>query len=249
MAETILAIERLTKRFGGLTATNDLSLAIEKGEVHAIIGPNGAGKTTLIAQLSGLLAPDSGRIVFNGKDVTPLPAHKRSALGLARSFQVTSIFLNFTAEDNVSLAVQAHSGHSFHFLASARAETALREPARKALARVGLEHRADVIAADLSHGEQRQLEIAMALATNPTLLLLDEPMAGMGPDESSRMIEVMRGFKGTHTLLLIEHDMDAVFALADRITVLVYGQAIATGTPDEIRRNEEVKRAYLGDEA
>ncbi len=249
MAETVLSIERLVKRFGGLTATNDLSLAVEKGELHAVIGPNGAGKTTLIAQLSGLLTPDSGRIVFNGQDVTALPAHRRSALGLARSFQVTSIFLNFTAEDNVALAVQAHSGHSFHFLSPARGETALREPARKALARVGLANRANVVAADLSHGEQRQLEIAMAIATNPTVLLLDEPMAGMGPEESSRMIEVLRGFKGSHSLLLIEHDMDAVFALADRITVLVYGQAIATGTPNEIRKNPEVKRAYLGDEA
>jgi branched-chain amino acid transport system ATP-binding protein len=249
MAETVLSIERLVKRFGGLTATNDLSLSVTKGELHAVIGPNGAGKTTLIAQLSGLLTPDSGRIVFDGQDVTVLPAHRRSALGLARSFQVTSIFLDFTAEDNVALAVQAHSGHSFHFVKAARAEAALRDPARTALARVGLEHRADVVAADLSHGEQRQLEIAMAIATNPTVLLLDEPMAGMGPEESSRMIKVLQGFKGTHSLLLIEHDMDAVFQLADRITVLVYGQAIATGRPDEIRKNPEVRRAYLGDEA
>jgi branched-chain amino acid transport system ATP-binding protein len=249
MADTVLSIERLMKRFGGLTATNDLSLSVDKGELHAVIGPNGAGKTTLIAQLSGLLAPDSGRIVFNGQDITALSAHKRSALGLARSFQVTSIFLNFTAEDNVALAVQAHSGHSFRFVRAARNEAALREPARQALARVGLEHRAGVVAADLSHGEQRQLEIAMAIATNPTVLLLDEPMAGMGPEESSRMIKVLQGFKGSHTLLLIEHDMDAVFQLADRITVLVYGQAIATGKPDEIRKNPEVRRAYLGDEA
>jgi branched-chain amino acid transport system ATP-binding protein len=249
MADTILAIERLIKRFGGLTATNDISLNIEKGEVHAIIGPNGAGKTTLIAQLSGLLQPDSGRIVFNGRDVTGMPAHTRSALGLARSFQVTSIFLNFTALDNVALAVQAHSGHSFRFLKAARLQSELREPAKKALASVGLEHRADVVAADLSHGEQRQLEIAMAIATKPMLLLLDEPMAGMGPEDSARMVDVLKKFKGTHTLLLIEHDMDAVFKLADRITVLVYGQAIATGTPDAIRANPEVKRAYLGDEA
>jgi len=249
MAETILGIERLTKRFGGLTATNDLSLNVEKGEVHAIIGPNGAGKTTLIAQLSGLLQPDSGRIVFKGQDITALSAHKRSALGLARSFQVTSIFLNFTAEDNVALAVQAHSGHSFRFLKSARTLAALRTPAKAALDQVGLAHRANVVAADLSHGEQRQLEIAMAIATSPTLLLLDEPMAGMGAEESARMVDVLKKFKGTHTLLLIEHDMDAVFKLADRITVLVYGQAIATGTPESIRANAEVKRAYLGDES
>ena len=162
---------------------------------------------------------------------------------------MTSIFLNFTAEDNVALAVQAHSGHSFRFVKPARAQSELREPARKALASVGLEHRAGVVAADLSHGEQRQLEIAMAIATNPTLLLLDEPMAGMGPEELTRMVDVLKKFKGTHTLLLIEHDMDAVFKLADRITVLVYGTAIATGTPDAIRANAEVKRAYLGDEA
>jgi branched-chain amino acid transport system ATP-binding protein len=249
MADTVLSIERLLKRFGGLTATNDFSLSVERGEVHALIGPNGAGKTTLIAQLSGLLAPDAGLIIFKGQDVTGLPPHKRAALGLARSFQITSIFLDLTAEDNVALAVQAHAGHSFRFFRAARAEGVLREPARNALARVGLAHRADVFAADLSHGEQRQLEIAMAIATNPTLLLLDEPMAGMGSEDSARMVDVLRGFKGSHTLLLIEHDMDAVFALADRITVLVYGRAVATGRPDEIRRNPEVKRAYLGDGA
>ena len=249
MAETVLSIERLVKRFGGLTATNDLSLSVEKGEVHAVIGPNGAGKTTLIAQLSGLLAPDSGRIVFNGQDITALSAHRRSKLGLARSFQVTSIFLTFTAEDNVALAVQAHAGHSFRFVRAARTEAVLREPARKALASVGLEHRANVVAADLSHGEQRQLEIAMALATNPTVLLLDEPMAGMGPEESSRMIKVLRGFKGSHTLLLIEHDMDFVFKVADRMTVLVEGAVLASGKPSEVRANPAVQSAYLGGHA
>ena len=246
MADTVLSIERLMKRFGGLTATNDLSLSVDKGELHAVIGPNGAGKTTLIAQLSGLLAPDSGRIVFNGQDITALSAHKRSALGLARSFQVTSIFLNFTAEDNVALAVQAHSGHSFRFVRAARNEAALREPARQALARVGLEHRAGVVAADLSHGEQRQLEIAMAIATNPTVLLLDEPMAGMGPEESSRMIKVLQGFKGSHTLLLIEHDMDVVFDVADEISVLHFGEILESGTPADIKSSKRVQEIYLG---
>ncbi len=249
MAENALVIERLVKRFGGLTATADLSLAVTRGELHAIIGPNGAGKTTLISQLSGTLMPDQGRIVFAGHDITFLPPHVRSARGLARSFQVTSLFPDFTAADNVALAVQAHAGHSFRFIRAARSEPELRKPALAALARVGLAERANVTAADLSHGEHRQLEIAMALATKPTTLLLDEPMAGMGPDESQRMIETLKSFKGSHTILLIEHDMEAVFALADRITVLVYGAAIATGTPDEIRRNPEVRRAYLGDEA
>jgi branched-chain amino acid transport system ATP-binding protein len=247
MAEPILAVERLTKRFGGLTATNDLSMSIERGELHAVIGPNGAGKTTLISQLSGTVLPDEGRILFKGEDITRMPPHERSALGLARSFQVTSIFLDITAEDNVALAVQAHAGHSFRFLRAARTDPELRGPARAALERVGLAARADVVAADLSHGEHRQLEIAMALATNPVMLLLDEPMAGMGVEESARMIETLRKFRQTHTILLIEHDMDAVFALADRITVLVYGAAIATGSPEEIRRNTEVRRAYLGD--
>jgi branched-chain amino acid transport system ATP-binding protein len=249
MAEPILTVERLSKRFGGLTATNDLSMSIARGEVHAVIGPNGAGKTTLISQLSGTVLPDAGRILFDGHDITRMPPYDRSALGLARSFQVTSIFLDITAEDNVALAVQAHAGHSFRFLRTARRDPELRAPARAALERVGLAERADVVAADLSHGEHRQLEIAMALATNPKMLLLDEPMAGMGVEESARMVAALRGFRNTHTILLIEHDMDAVFALADRITVLVYGSAIATGSPEEIRRNADVRRAYLGEAA
>ena len=248
MAEAHLRIDRLQKRFGGLIATNDVSLAVPSGELHAIIGPNGAGKTTLIAQLSGTLMPDSGNIFFEGRDIAAMPAYTRSALGLARSFQITSIFPNFTAEDNVALAVQAHSGHSYRFWRPANKERVLRDPARAALERVGLADRADVVAADLSHGEHRQLEIAMALATKPRLLLLDEPMAGMGPEESQRMIEVLRSLKGQHTILLIEHDMDAVFALADRITVLVYGAVIASDLPDRIRANPEVRKAYLGDE-
>jgi len=213
-----------------------------------VIGPNGAGKTTLIAQLAGALAPDAGTIRFDGQDITRLPAHARSARGLARTFQITSIFHEFTALENVALAVQAHDGHSFRFFRAARAETPLLEPARDALDRVGLGNREDVIARYMSHGEHRQLEIAMALATGPKMLLLDEPMAGMGPDESRRMVEILRGLKGGQTILLIEHDMDVVFALADRITVLVYGCVIASGTPPEIRANAEVRGAYLGDE-
>ncbi len=248
MTEPMLEVEGLVKRFGGLTATDDLSLTVTVGEIHAIIGPNGAGKTTLIAQLSGDLTPDDGRIRFAGRDITGLRSDERSHLGLARSFQITSIFPDFSALDNVALAVQAHAGHSFRFWSRARRDGALRTPAMAALDEVGLADRAGITAANLSHGEQRQLEIAMALATGPELLLLDEPMAGMGVDESARMIELLQGLKGRHTIVLIEHDMDAVFALADRITVLVYGRAIATGAPAEIRANAEVRQAYLGDD-
>ena len=248
MAEALLEIRGLQKRFGGVVATDSLHLDIPEGEIHAIIGPNGAGKTTLIGQLSGEIKPDAGSIRFSGRDVTALPAPARSMLGLARSFQITSIFLDFTALDNTALAVQAHAGHSFRFWRPAREDERLRGPAREALAKVGLEDRGDVLAANLSHGEQRQLEIAMALATKPRMLLLDEPMAGMGGAESVRMVETLKTLKGEATILLIEHDMDVVFAMADRITVLVYGRAIATGSPEEIRANDEVRHAYLGDE-
>jgi branched-chain amino acid transport system ATP-binding protein len=245
--EALLEIDRLSKRFGGVVACDDIALAVEAGELHAIIGPNGAGKTTLIGQLTGEIAPNAGRILFAGRDITQLPAWRRSALGLARSFQITSLFLDFTALDNVALAVQAHAGHSFHFWGNARSQSELREPARAALARVGLGHRADAVVASLSHGEHRQLEIAMALATKPRMLLLDEPMAGMGPEESARMVALLRELKTELTILLVEHDMEAVFALADRITVLVYGRVIATGAPVAIRTNADVRQAYLGD--
>ena len=237
------------KRFGGLLATDNVSIEVRPGEIHALIGPNGAGKTTLIGQLTGTLAPDSGTIRFAGRDVTRLPTDARVRLGLGRSFQITSVLREFTALDNVALAVQAHQGHSFRFLADARNDERLRRPARQGLEAVGLGARADALASALSHGEQRQLEIAMALAGDPTLLLLDEPMAGMGVEESQRMVELLRGLKGKRGMLLIEHDMDAVFALADRITVLVYGRVLASGTPDEIRAHPEVRQAYLGDEA
>ena len=249
MAEAKLKIEGLMKRFGGVVASDAIDLAVDAGELHAIIGPNGAGKTTLIGQLTGELSPNAGRIYFEDVDITVLPVHRRSAMGLARSFQITSLFLDFTALDNVALAVQAHDGHSFHFWRNAHSETGLRQTARAALERVGLAGRADVVCANLSHGEHRQLEIAMALATRPRmLLLLDEPMAGMGPEESARMVEILRGLKRNLTILLIEHDMEAVFALADRISVLVYGRVIATGAPDEIRANPDVRSAYLGEQ-
>ena len=248
MADALLQIAGLTKRFGGVVASDDIRLNVAPGELHAVIGPNGAGKPTLISQLTGQLAPDSGNIRFADMDITGLPTHRRSALGIARSFQITSLFLDLSVLDNVALAVQAHAGHSFRFWRDARRETQLREPARAALRRAGLEMRAELPAAALSHGEHRQLEIAMALAGKPRMLLLDEPMAGLGPEESARMVEMLRALKREHTILLVEHDMEAVFALADRITVLVYGRVIASGAPETIRKDAEVRRAYLGEQ-
>lgn len=245
----MLEVRDLNKSFGGVNATAHVSLDVVTGELHAIIGPNGAGKTTLISQLSGEMEPDSGEISFNGTDITRLSMPARSHLGLARSFQITSVFQDMTLKENIMLAIQAHDGHSFRFWSPARLDTRLTDPAMDMLVSVGLEEKADLVAATVSHGEHRQLEIAMALATNPTFLLLDEPMAGMGPEESQRMVKILQGLKTEKTILLIEHDMDAVFALADRISVLVYGKIIATGSPEEIRGNEDVKRAYLGEEA
>ncbi len=244
----LLSIANLCKSFGGVTATDDVSLTVEQGELHAIIGPNGAGKTTLVSQLSGALPPDAGRIIFKGTDITSRPAHARARLGITRSFQITSLVMDMTVLDNVALAVQARAGHSFRFLRPARAIRPLRDVGREMLARVGLESRADQPTAALSHGEHRQMEIAIALATGADLMLLDEPMAGLGPQESATMINFLRSLKGDRTILLIEHDMDAVFALADRISVLVYGRIIATGPPDEIRGNDDVRHAYLGEE-
>jgi branched-chain amino acid transport system ATP-binding protein len=248
MPEPLLATSGLTKRFGGLIAASEVALAVEPGEIHAVIGPNGAGKTTLVAALAGELRPDAGTIRFAGHDISRFGPARRAALGIARSFQITSIFREFTALDNVALAVQAHSGHSFRFWQAARSDQRLREPARAVLAEIGLGPRADVTAASLSHGEKRALEIAMALATRPLLLLLDEPMAGMGPAESTEIVRLLAGLKGRLAIVLVEHDMDAVFALADRITVMVYGRVIATGPPDAIRADAQVRRAYLGDE-
>jgi branched-chain amino acid transport system ATP-binding protein len=248
MSEPLLKVEGLTKRFGGVVAADAIALDIPRGEFHAIIGPNGAGKTTLIGLLAGEIAPQDGSIRFEGSDITALPVHSRSLLGIARSFQITSLFGGFTALDNVALAVQAHAGHSFQFWNSARHDEALRKPAQEVLAGVGLEARSHIQIDKLSHGEQRQLEIAMALATKPRLLLLDEPMAGMGPEESGHMAEMLRKLKGTVTILLIEHDMETVFALADRITVLVYGRVIASGDPRAVRNDPAVREAYLGEQ-
>jgi len=245
---SFLEIQDLKKSFGALRATDGVSLEVQQGETHAIIGPNGAGKTTLIGQLAGNLRPDAGSIRFAGEDITALPAQRRARKGLARSFQITSIYPEFSALQNVCLAVQAHAGHSFRFWRDARADLSLVQPSEKILEEVGLAERRHVLAGNLAHGEQRQLEIAMVLATRPRLLLLDEPMAGMGADESRRMIALLAALKRQQTIILVEHDMDAVFQLADRISVMVYGRIIATGTPAEVRGNEAVRRAYLGED-
>jgi len=244
----MLEVHALTKSFGALRATDGVTLKVEEGETHAIIGPNGAGKTTLIGQLAGMLLPDGGSIRFAGEDITRLPASRRARKGLARSFQITSIYRDFSALQNVALAVQAASGRT-GFWRPAFGDESLIAPAKKILEEVGLEKRMHAVAANLSHGEQRQLEVAMALATRPRLLLLDEPMAGMGAEESQRMIGFLAGLKQRHTMILVEHDMDAVFRLADLISVLVYGRVIATDTPERIKQNEEVRRAYLGEDA
>ncbi len=248
MADPVLEIIDLSKSFGGIHATRNVSLRVRPQETHAVIGPNGAGKTTLISQLSGSLRPDGGRILFKGRDITHAPEYRRSLDGLARSFQITSLLMQMSVLDNVALAVQAHDGHSFRFWSPARQQASLRDPAMAVLEQVGLAARAEDLASALSHGERRQLEIAVALAGSPDLLLLDEPMAGMGAEESIRMVETLRGLKQEKSILLIEHDMDAVFALADRISVMVYGEVIATGSPQEIRANADVRRAYLGEE-
>ncbi|HET7669800.1 MAG TPA: ABC transporter ATP-binding protein [Burkholderiales bacterium] len=244
----MLEVRQLVKTFGALRATDGIDLDVREGETHAIIGPNGAGKTTFIGQLAGNIRPDGGRITFAGEDITALRAPQRARRGLARSFQITSIYPEFSALHNVALAVQATAGHSFRFWSSALKDRALLEPAQQILDEVGLGPRSGVLAANLAHGEQRQLEVAMALATRPRLLLLDEPMAGMGAEESQRMIGFLGTLKQRHTIILVEHDMDAVFRLADRISVLVYGRLIATDVPERIRLNEEVRRAYLGED-
>ena len=246
----MLEVRNLTKRFGALLASDGIDFDVGEGETHAVIGPNGAGKTTFISQLAGNLVPDAGRIVFAGEDITRLSAPRRARKGLGRSFQITSVYPEFTALENVALAVHAQSGHSFRLWRPARSDRSLIEPARKVLNDVGLSSREGVLAANLAHGEQRQLEVAMALATTPRLLLLDEPMAGMGIEESQRMIDFLGSLKRSRiTMVLVEHDMDAVFRLADRISVLVYGRVAATDVPEKIRKNDEVRRAYLGEDA
>ncbi len=248
MAEPLLELRDLRKHYGGLAVTDGVSLDVQAGEIHAVIGPNGAGKTTLIHEMTGVVAPDSGRVLFAGRDVTRLSLPRRARAGLARSFQITSVVAGFTALENVALAAQARAGSSFRFLRPASTERALNDAALAALAEVGLAERASVPAGSLSHGEKRALELAIALATQPRLLLLDEPLAGAGPEETERLVALLTRLKARYTILLVEHDMQAVFALADRISVLVYGRVIATGGVGEIRANPEVRAAYLGED-
>jgi branched-chain amino acid transport system ATP-binding protein len=231
-----------------LRATDDVSFVLSPGEIHALIGPNGAGKTSFVAQVSGHLKPDAGRIVFDGNDVTQTSVHERVACGLARSFQITRLFKSFTVRDNIALSVQARSGSSLSFWRPVAAEVPLAREADAILERLSLTERADALASELSHGEQRVLEIGLALATQPRVLLLDEPMAGVGPDESKRLVALISSLKAECAILLVEHDMEAVFQLADRITVLVNGAVIATGSPEAIRNDPQVVAAYLGDE-
>jgi branched-chain amino acid transport system ATP-binding protein len=252
MSAPLLHVDNLVKRFGGLAATDHATLQVQRGEIHALIGPNGAGKTTLIHQISGALAPDEGRIVFDGADLTHTAMHQRARLGLVRSYQITSVFTRLTVQDNLALAIQAGNSQavesSFKFWRAARSEHARYARAAEVAERVGLLAQLMQPAGALSHGEQRQLEVGLALATSPKLMLLDEPMAGMGPDESERMVQLLQSLRGDTTLLLVEHDMDAVFRLADTISVLVSGQVIACGTAEQIKNDAAVKRAYLGDE-
>jgi branched-chain amino acid transport system ATP-binding protein len=248
VSEPVLRVEALCKHFGGLLVTDNVTLTIAPGELHAVIGPNGAGKTTLINQISGLIRPDAGRIELGGRDVTALPMYARAALGLARSFQITSVLPRFSALENVALAVQARTGSSFRFFGRAGRERLLNDQAEAVLAEVGMLGRAHVPAIALSHGEKRVLELAIALAMQPKLLLLDEPMAGIGRDETERLIAVLRALKGRFPVVLVEHDMTAVFALADRISVLICGRILASGAPDTVRTDPAVITAYLGDE-
>jgi branched-chain amino acid transport system ATP-binding protein len=244
----VLRLRDVTRRFGGVVATDRVSLDVAPGEVHALIGPNGAGKTTLVGLISGSLAADAGEIIFEETSITTLRQHDRVRAGLARSYQITSIFRKLSVLDNVALAVQARSGSSFSFWRPLEKETGLFEEASSILQQVGLQEKKSHLGATLAHGEQRALEVGLALATRPKLVLLDEPMAGMGPQESRRMIELIERIRSGVTVLLVEHDMDAVFRLADRISVMVDGRVIATDSPEKIRANPEVRKAYLGDE-
>ena len=246
-----LATKSLVKRFGGVLATDHVSLSVEAHELHAIIGPNGAGKSTLIGQLAGEIKSDEGSVYVLGQDVTRLNTHQRARLGMARTYQITQLAKEFSALDNVLLAVNARAGHkqhNFQFWQNAHDDHDAMQRADAALAMVGLANMRNALVATMAHGEQRQLEIAMALATEPRLLLLDEPLAGMSQGESAAMIALLKSLKGRYPMLLVEHDMDAVFALSDRVSVLVYGRIIATDTPDNIRSNHEVRAAYLGEQ-
>ncbi|MTI42793.1 amino acid/amide ABC transporter ATP-binding protein 1, HAAT family (TC 3.A.1.4.-) [Roseibium hamelinense] len=248
-AAPILELQGLNKSYGALHVTKDVSLTVRRGEIHALIGPNGAGKTTLIGQISGSIAPNSGAIVFAGEDVSSLGVAQRARKGLGRSFQITAILPAFSVLENVALAVQAKDGHSFRFFKRASSDAELNNRAKVYLEMVGMTARAGLRAGDLSHGEKRVLEVAIALAGGPKLMLLDEPMAGTGPEETERLVTVLHGLKAKIPMLLIEHDMSAVFQLADRISVLVYGEIIASGAPEDIRRDPAVREAYLGGES
>ena len=247
MSEVLLSTNNLCKSYAGLRANHNLNLDLRRGEIHALIGPNGAGKSTAVGQLSGELAPDSGQILFEGRDITQMPTHARALAGVSRSFQVTSVFDEMSVLDNLALAVQAHQGHSYRFWSAINKNRQLNQVAAELAKQFGLEHQHEILAGTLAHGEKRQLEVAMTLAGNPQLLLLDEPMAGIGPGGSKKLTALLELLRGQYTVLLVEHDMDAVFALADRISVLVYGEIIATGSVDDIRQDETVQRAYLGE--
>jgi len=248
MSRPLLELHGLVRRYGGLVATDHLNLSVSAGQTHAIIGPNGAGKTTLIQLISGGLFPNEGRIILDGQDITALPMHQRVRQGLARSYQITTVFKSCTVLENIALAVQARHGSSMRFWRPVLADSAIFDEARELATQIGLEASLDRLAGNLAHGEQRQLEVGLALATRPRLLLLDEPMAGMGPGESQQLVELITALKGSITVLLVEHDMEAVFQLAQRISVLVAGRIIAGGTGEEIRNDPEVRKAYLGDE-
>jgi branched-chain amino acid transport system ATP-binding protein len=249
MMASVLRTESLTKRFGSLLVTDAVSIDIGEGELHAIIGPNGAGKTTLINQLSGELTPNSGKVWFKGEDVSALPIHERARRGLLRSYQITSIFEDFTVLENATFAALGSRHHAFKFWVPLLAGKEVCRFAEEALEATGLGHRLNTAAGDLGYGERRQLELAMSLAAGPKFLLLDEPMAGMSVQESVAVIALLQRLKRRYTILLVEHDMEAVFALADRISVLVYGRILFTGTPDEIRSHPEVRAVYLGEES
>jgi branched-chain amino acid transport system ATP-binding protein len=248
MSRAVLELQGLNKSFGALHATRDLSFCVNAGEIHALIGPNGAGKTTVVQQIYGALKPDTGHVLLNGKDITGLPVPGRVRAGIGRSFQISNVLMDFTVLENGIIAEQARLGQSFRFLRPAFDDPDLIAGAQKILVRVGLDDRADQRVGDLAHGERRMLELGLALATAPQLLLLDEPMAGAGPEESQRMSQIIETLRGKLAILLIEHDMDAVFRLADRITVLVEGAVIASGTADEISNSAAVQTAYLGSE-
>ncbi|GAB3188274.1 ABC transporter ATP-binding protein [Hydrogenophaga aquatica] len=249
MSEVLLQASQVTKRFGGLAAVNQVSVNLVRDQIHAVIGPNGAGKSTLTNLLSGDLPPTEGTITLGGRDVTGKSMQEISRMGLGRSYQKTNIFQPFSVWENVRLAAQSRTPHAARWLTRATTLRDINERAERAIELAGLRHRTKFAASAISHGEQRQLEIAMTLATAPQVLLLDEPLAGMGHAEAERMVELLLAIKKDHAMMLVEHDMDAVFTLADRLTVMVNGQVIASGTPAEIRADAGVQAAYLGEEA